>query len=246
MRSSRNGQTGSLAANYRSTSPNGQRVSSATWSTRCGIGPRPSRYQHDAISTDKRNPHINANGLIYGSSEESTDLVPTLDPIKHIAGDDQAPLSRPQDALVDRCAAGTSAYWGDEPIWDGHTSIHNVMMDEQGKVWFTARLRPTAKSRLLQAGSDLASAKVAPQATSLRQLSRFDPATGKWDLINTCFTTHHFILMMHEPDAVDQRWRSRPRRRHSRLAEHQAVSRDAGRCEVAGLDAADYRHQRQR
>jgi hypothetical protein len=34
----------------------------------------PTRYQHDAISTDKRNPRINANGLIYGSSEESSDL----------------------------------------------------------------------------------------------------------------------------------------------------------------------------
>ena len=32
----------------------------------------PTRYQHDAID-HKRNPHINANGLIYGSSEESSD-----------------------------------------------------------------------------------------------------------------------------------------------------------------------------
>ncbi len=45
----------------------------------------PKYYQHDAISTDKRNPRVNANGLIWGSPEESTDLVPTLDPIKHVA-----------------------------------------------------------------------------------------------------------------------------------------------------------------
>jgi hypothetical protein len=30
-------------------------------------------YLHDAISTDKRNPTLNPNGLIYGSTEESTD-----------------------------------------------------------------------------------------------------------------------------------------------------------------------------
>ena len=65
------------------------------------------------------------------------------------------------------------------------------MMDEQGKVWFTARLRPPANPDYCKQGSSLPSAKVAPQATSLRQLSRFDSATGKWDLINTCFTTHH-------------------------------------------------------
>ena len=31
---------------------------------------------------------------------------------------------------------------GDEAIWDGHTSIHNPMMDREGRVWFTARIRP--------------------------------------------------------------------------------------------------------
>lgn len=30
----------------------------------------------------------------------------------------------------------------EEAIWDGHTRIHNVIMDGQGKVWFTARLPP--------------------------------------------------------------------------------------------------------
>ncbi len=40
----------------------------------------PTHYMHDAISTDKRHPEVNANGFIYGSPEESTDLVPVLDP----------------------------------------------------------------------------------------------------------------------------------------------------------------------
>ena len=62
--------------------------------------------------------------------------------------------------------AAPSAYWGDEAIWDGHTSIHNVMMDEQGKVWFTARLRPPANPDYCKQGSDHPSAKVLPQATS--------------------------------------------------------------------------------
>ena len=34
----------------------------------------PKAYLHDEIATDKRNPTVNANGLIYGSPEDSTDL----------------------------------------------------------------------------------------------------------------------------------------------------------------------------
>ena len=38
-------------------------------------------YLHDEVSTDKRNPTVNANGPIYGSPEESSDFVPVLDPV---------------------------------------------------------------------------------------------------------------------------------------------------------------------
>jgi hypothetical protein len=162
----------------------------------------PTHYQHDAISTDKRNPTVNANGLIYGSPEESTDLVPTLDPVRNIASTIRHPYLDPKTPSSEDATMGTSPYWGDEPIWDGHTSIHNVMMDEEGKVWFTARLRPPENPDYCKLGSSLPSAKVAPQATSLRQLSRFDPATGKWDLINTCFTTHHLYFAHDRNDTL--------------------------------------------
>src|SRR3954447_10691582 len=36
-------------------------------------------YLHDSISTDKRDPTVNANGLIYGATEESTQNLPVLD-----------------------------------------------------------------------------------------------------------------------------------------------------------------------
>jgi len=154
----------------------------------------PTHYQHDAISTDKRHPELNANGLIYGSPEESTDLIPTLDPVKNVASTIKEPYLDPKMLGSEDVARGTSAYWGDEAIWDGHTSIHNVMMDEEGKVWFTARLRPPENPDYCKQGSSHPSAKADPQATSVRQLSRFGPATGKWDMINTCFSTHHLYF----------------------------------------------------
>jgi hypothetical protein len=41
----------------------------------------PKAYLHDQVSTDRRNPTLNANGLIYGSLELSADYLPVLDPV---------------------------------------------------------------------------------------------------------------------------------------------------------------------
>ncbi len=162
-------------------------------------------YLHDAISTDKRKPTVNANGPIYGSPEESTDLVPVLDPVHHKAYEIRHPYRDPKTPSAKDLPAGPSVYWGDEPIWDGHTSIHNPIMDEHGRVWFTARIRPAANPDYCKQGSDLASAKAAPLNESARQLSMYDPKTQKWALIDTCFTTQHLYFAA---DASDTLWTS--------------------------------------
>ena len=40
----------------------------------------PKSYLHDVVSTDRRNPTLNANGLLYGALELSSDYTPVLDP----------------------------------------------------------------------------------------------------------------------------------------------------------------------
>jgi len=47
---------------------------------------------HDEISSDRRNPTINANGRIYGASS-ATGTIPWLDPVKHEAGEIQLPAT---------------------------------------------------------------------------------------------------------------------------------------------------------
>ncbi len=159
----------------------------------------PYTYMHDAISTDKRHPTVNANGYIYGAPEESTDDVPVLDPVNNKTWKIKHPFA-PGTPSSKEEPKGPSVFWGEDPIWDGHTSIHNLIMDEKGKVWFAARSRPADNPSYCKSGPDaLPSAKVAPIAGNGRQMSVFDPKTEKWTLINTCFGTHH-LYFGHDAD----------------------------------------------
>jgi hypothetical protein len=159
-------------------------------------------YLHDAISTDKDNPTVNANGKIYGSPEESTDMVPVLDPVKHVATQIQHPWRDPETPSSASLPKGQSAYWGNEPAWDGHTSIHNLMMDRQGRMWFTARIRPAAAQPAYCSDGSHPSSKVAPLKESPRHLSMYDPKTNKWTLISTCFSTHHLYFHPKNPNLL--------------------------------------------
>jgi hypothetical protein len=166
----------------------------------------PKHYMHDAISTDKRKPTVNADGLIWGAPEESTDWIPTLDPVRNVASGIRHPYADPQLPSQVDVPHGNSAYWGMEPIWDGHTSIHNLIMDESGKMWFTSRIRQIGNNPdFCKTGSIHPSAIVAPLKESVRQLSRYDPATQHWDLIDTCFSTHHLYFAN---DADNTLWTS--------------------------------------
>jgi hypothetical protein len=116
-----------------------------------GLG-TPKAHLHDEIATDKRNPTVNANGLLYGSPEISTDNMPILDPVHNTASSVKVRVRDPK-------TQGTppplkpSAYCGDEAIWDSLTNIHNPMFDEKGRVWLTSVIRPPEKRCVHGAGS---------------------------------------------------------------------------------------------
>jgi hypothetical protein len=152
---------------------------------------RTTAYLHDAVSTDRRNPRINANGKIYGSPENSIDYVPILDPKSDTASEVKHPVRDPKTPNTKNDLFAPSAVWGDKPIWDSQTIMHNPMMDEKGHVWFTARIRPGRNPAFCKQGSSQPSAKAFPLDNSGRQLSMYDPASGKFTLIDTCFSTHH-------------------------------------------------------
>lgn len=158
------------------------------------------QFIHDLVSSDRRNPTVNAYGPLYGSAEYSSDDIPILDPKTHkttffkmSVADPNTPESfgPPFHASAGAKPTQPSAYWGDEKIWSQRANNHNGMFDKTGRVWFAAAVRGIDNPAFCKQGSDHPSAKVFPLDRSGRQVSMLDPKTMKYSLIDTCFGTHH-------------------------------------------------------
>ena len=165
----------------------------------------PKAYLHDEVSTDRRDPTRNPNGLIYGSLELSADYLPVLDPVRNTVS--KVPLTVRDPATPPTSAAmiQPSPYWGQEPIWTSKNNVHNPMYDDQGRVWITSAVRPSANPDFCKAGSDHPSAKLYPLNNAGRHLAMYDPKTKQITHISTCFSTHH---LMFAEDANHTLWTS--------------------------------------
>jgi hypothetical protein len=166
----------------------------------------PKAYLHDEIATDKRNPALNANGLLYGAAELSADYLPVLDPVGNARSQVKVPVRDPRtpSSAEDKVPA-PSPYWGEEAIWHSQANVHNPMFDEKGRVWFTSRIRPRDNPAFCKEGSSNPSAKLSPLQNSGRQLAVYDPRTKQVTLIDTCFGTHHLVFA---EDANNTLWTS--------------------------------------
>ena len=163
-------------------------------------------YLHDEIATDKRNPMLNANGFIYGAAELSVDYLPVLNPVSAAASQVKVSVrdSKTPSSADDKVTA-PSPYWGDEAIWNSQANVHNPMFDDNGRVWFTSRIRPSDNPAFCKEGSSHPSAMLFPLKTSGRQLARYDPKTNQVTLVDTCFGTHHLVFA---EDANNTLWTS--------------------------------------
>ena len=124
----------------------------------------PKLFVHDEVTTDRRNPTINANGPVYAVEELSGDGLWVLDPVKHASrrvalppADPNGPWGWAQDM------PNPSNYWSSEIIWQGKVVPHNPMLDSKGRVWITGR-----------GGCRM-----------------YDPKTDKVTLVPGCLGTHH-------------------------------------------------------
>jgi hypothetical protein len=166
----------------------------------------PKVYLHDEVSTDRRNPRLNANGLIYGALELSADYLPVLDPVKHTVSQVKLTVRDPQTPVAPApTMPQPSPYWGGEVIWNSKTNVHNTMFDEKGRVWMTAAVRPGDNPAFCKEGSMHPSAKLFSVNSSNRHLAVWDPKAQKLTHISTCFGTHH---LMFAEDANRTLWTS--------------------------------------
>ncbi len=152
-------------------------------------------YAHDEIATDKRNPRLYPNGKIWGV-DLGNDRLLSVDPVTHEADERKVPT-----------LPGHTVPWCDQPGFatlgcpdpDGMTehlgayqnpaNPHNPMMDDEGKVWMTTQIRPEEEEDLPEFCSRRDPNMVGH--TPHRQLGYFDTKTEHFELIDTCFSTHH-------------------------------------------------------
>src|SRR4029077_6507256 len=166
-------------------------ITSWEWST-------PDKYLHDLISSDRRNPTVNAYGPLYGSPEYSTDNMPILDPktdkvlfFKITVHDPAIHVSRGPGQAGAVTPTADSPYWAGEVLWDTRANNHNSMFDNQGRIWLAATVRGMDNPDWCKKGSSNQYAKIFPIDKSPRQVAMLDPKTMKYDFIDTCFGTHH-------------------------------------------------------
>ena len=191
-------------------------------------------YVHDEVTTDKRRPTVNGNGLVYGVSI-SNDALLITDTQAHRSVELSIPLREAGVPSYFPTEPGfePSPYWGDEIVFDAPANPHNPMMDGQGRLWLTSAIRQRRNPGWCQEGSDHPSARYFPlgqsgrcgpgridpagggaglpgqllvlAARGARQVSVYDPTTEAFVLIDSCFNTHH---LQFAEDAQDTLWLS--------------------------------------
>jgi hypothetical protein len=129
---------------------------------------------HDSSVSDRRNPTVNANGLVFGLQTHSGQLA-ELDP---------------NTGLVETYKlAGISGQWNKDLF--GHTSI----MDGKGRVWISNAGKPEGPLHTMCTDPDNPYAKLFPLVKrGGRFVTIWDPKTKKNTQVPVCFGNHHLHL----------------------------------------------------
>ncbi len=160
-------------------------------------------FMHDMISTDKNHPNVNAKGRIYAVNAGHGSLV-VLDPNENNTFSLTIPTRQAREEIGSRFPAPnrTSLWFGDEHLWDSSynpADPHNPMIDSKGRVWMTTKIRDGVDPEYCSDGSKNKYAEYFPLTRSGRQAGYYDPVSGDFTLVDTCFSTHH-LQIDNDPD----------------------------------------------
>jgi hypothetical protein len=132
-----------------------------------------SQETHDEVSTDKRDPTINANGPVYGAVRHYGEYA-TFDP------------KTGEAVNIDIPGVGPTSRHNEE------NGAHNPMIDQKDRVWTTLANKEGDDPEYCSNGALNKYAQYFPNGSSVgRHVAVYDPATKNVALIPTCFSSHH-------------------------------------------------------
>jgi hypothetical protein len=146
---------------------------------------------HDIAASDKRKPTVAPNAQIYGT-DIARDMLSMLDPVNNRKSELLIPTLEDRHSWEPNYQqSGYSSRLGSLDRFNP-TNIHNPMVDGEGRVWYTAQLRPgQLQPSWCREAAENKFAAYFPIARSGRNVSFFDPKTQKFTMLDTCFGTHH-------------------------------------------------------
>ncbi len=160
-------------------------------------------FMHDQISTYKYDPTVNGGGPNYAVNAGHGQLV-ILDQADNSTYSIDIPTREAKDKVPSRFPSPNrpSFFWGDEHLWSNPpydpADPHNPMIDSKGRVWLTSKIRGNTEPAWCSDPSNKYAAWY-PLQRSARQASIFDPKTKQFQLIETCYSTHH-VVIDNDPD----------------------------------------------
>jgi hypothetical protein len=154
-------------------------------------------FMHDQVSASRYKPYAgNGNSKVWAVSAGHGTLV-MLDPTTSETSEIEIPTRQERSQIGSRFPPPNppSLWWGDARLWNGPTydpsDPHNPMMDDHGRVWLTSKIRANQAPAWCSDQSNKYVSWFETGKNGGRQASFYDPKTQKFQLIETCYATHH-------------------------------------------------------
>jgi hypothetical protein len=154
-------------------------------------------FLHALISTDRRNPSVNAYGPVYGDDWFAGSL-PTVDPVKNTKATIPIPLPNEDDrkrlvSWAPQTQANPSMYFGDEVVWNAPLNPGSIAMDGKGRVWFNVQ-NSADEPAYCKSGSGNPYAKYSPRQSVGKGVDVYDPKTRKFEFVELCVTAERLVF----------------------------------------------------
>jgi hypothetical protein len=156
-----------------------------------------SSFLHALISTDKRNPSVNAYGPVYGA-DWSAGVLAVVDPVQNTQTMIQVPYPNPaelskQVTWSPQNQLAPSLYFGDELVWNDPINPGPITMDARGRVWFNVETRLDNPGYCKQ-GSSNPFANNSARESGGKGVDVYDPETRKWEFVDLCFKSTRIMF----------------------------------------------------